>query len=73
MGAWQKAMEPHKPVNSPEPGPEVVERQRVGKKRAAPRVHSWTEQNEVKGVRGRVFACAAARILDTANFIEKRI
>ena len=29
IGAWQKTMEPQKPGNSPQPGPEIVERQRV--------------------------------------------
>ena len=31
MGAWRKTMEPQKPSSSPEPGPEIVERQRVAK------------------------------------------
>ena len=75
-------MEPHRPEpgpevverpNSPEPGPEVVERHTVGKKRAAPRVRSWTGKNEMRGVREQVSAGAVAKILDTANFIEKRI
>ena len=29
--AWRKTMEPQKPGNSPGPGPEVVEKQRVAK------------------------------------------
>ena len=41
-----------KPGNSTEPGPEVVERQRVAKK--AQRIRSWTEQNEVRDVLERV-------------------
>ena len=41
--------------NSPGPGPEVVERQRVAKERAAQKVRSWTVQNEMRGVLGRVF------------------
>ena len=35
MGAWLKTMETKKPRMSPGPGPEVVERQRVAKERAA--------------------------------------
>ena len=31
------------------------------------RVHSWTVQNEMRGVLGRVSAGAAGRILDSAN------
>ena len=47
-------MEPQKPGNSPGSGPEVVERQRVAKERAAQRVRSWTVQNEIRVVLGRV-------------------
>ena len=43
-------------------GPEVIERQRVTKERVAQRVRSLTEQNEMKGVQGRVSAGAAGRI-----------
>ena len=46
-------MEPQKPGYFPGPGPEVVERQRVAKERAAKRVRSWTVQNEMRGVRKR--------------------
>ena len=60
-------MEPQKPGNSPAPGPVVVYRWRVAKERAVQRVHSWTVQNEIRGVLGRVFADAAGRILDSAN------
>ena len=42
MGAWQKNMEPQKPGNSPRPGPEVVEKERVTKERAVQTVRSWT-------------------------------
>ena len=35
MWAWRKAMGPQKPGNSPGPGPEVVERQRVAKESVA--------------------------------------
>ena len=65
-------MEPQKPGNSPGSGPEVVERQRVAKQRAAQKVRSWTVQNEMRGVLGRVFTCAAGRILDSANPKEIR-
>ena len=50
-----------KPGNSPGPKPEIVNtsRQRVAKERATQRVRSWTVQNEMKGVLGRVSASAA--------------
>ena len=51
----------------PGPEPEVIERQRVAKERAAQRVRSWTVQNEMRGVLGRVFASTAGRILDSNN------
>ena len=70
MGAWRKTMEPEKPSNSPEPGPEVVERQRVVKERAVQGVRSWTVQNEMRGVLGRVSAGAAGRILNSAHHRE---
>ena len=60
-------MEHQKPGNSLGPGPEIVERQRIAKVRAAQRVHSWTVQNEMRGVLGRVSASAAGRILDFSN------
>ena len=63
MGAWG---------NFPRPGPEVVERQRVAKERVAQRVRSWTVQNEMRGVLGRVSAGAAGRILNSANPREIR-
>ena len=47
--------------------PEVVERPGVAKERAAQRVRSWTVQNEIRGVLGRVPTSAAGRILDSAN------
>ena len=43
------------------------ERERVPKERAAQRVRSWTVQNEMRGVLGRVSAGAAGRILDSSN------
>ena len=60
------------PGNSPGPGLEVVERQRIAKERAAQRVRSWTVQNEMSGVLGRVSAGAAERILNSANPREKK-
>ena len=63
-------MEPQKPGNSPRPGTEVVERQKITKERAAQRVCSWTVQNEMKGVLGRVSTSAARRILDSADLEE---
>ena len=60
-------IEPQKPGNSPGPGPEVVQRQRVAKEWAAQRIRSWTVQNEMRGVLGRVSTGAAGRILDSAN------
>ena len=60
-------MKPQKPGNSPRPGPEVVKRQKVAKERAAQRLRSWTVQNEMRNVLGRVSAGAAGRILDSAN------
>ena len=65
-------MEPQKPGNASRPGPEVVERQRVAKERAAQTVRSWTVQNEMRGVLGRVSAGVAGRILDSANPSEIR-
>ena len=65
-------MEPQKPGNSPGPGPEVVWKQRVAKERMAQRVRSWTVQNEMKDVLGRVSTGAAGRILDSANPDEIR-
>ena len=65
-------MEPQKPSNSPGPGPEVVERQRVAKERAAQRVRSWIVRNEMRGVLGRLFTGAVGRILASANPREIR-
>ena len=65
-------MEPQKPGNSPGSGPEVVQRQGVAKERATQKVCSWTVQNEINGVLGRVSAGAAGRILDSANPREIR-
>ena len=72
IGAWRKTMEPQKPGNSPGSEPEVVQRQRVAKERAAQRVRSWTVQNEMRSVLGRVSAGAAGRILNFANPGEVR-
>ena len=65
-------MEPQKPDNSPGPGPEVLKRRRVAKKRAARRICCWTVQNETRDVLGLVSAGAAGRILDAANPREVR-
>ena len=65
-------MEFQKPGNSPGRGPEVLERQRIAKVRAAQRVRSWTVQNEMRGVLEPVSAGAAERILDSANPREIR-
>ena len=59
MGAWWKAIEPHKPGNTPGPGPEVVERQRVAKERAVQGVRSWTAQSVMRDVLGWMTAGAA--------------
>ena len=37
------------------------------------RVRSWTVQNEMRGVLGRVSAGAAGRILDSANSGDKNL
>ena len=47
-------MEPQKPENYPGPGSQIVERQRAAKERAAQTVCSWTAQNEMRGVLGRM-------------------
>ena len=65
-------MESQKPGNLLRPGPEVVKRQKIAKEQAAQRVRSWTVQNEMGGVLGRVSAGAARRILDSANPTEIR-
>ena len=41
------------------PGPEVVQKQRVAKKRAMQRVRCWPVQNEMRGILGRITASAA--------------
>ena len=48
-----------RPSNSPAPGPEVAERERVAKERVAQRFCSWTMQNEMKGILGRISAGVA--------------
>ena len=60
-------MNPQKPENFLKPGPRIVERQRVAKERAMQKVLSWTMQNEMRDILGRVSAGAARRILDSAN------
>ena len=56
--------------NSTGPGTEVTERQKIAKERATQRVRSWTVQNKMRGVLGRVSASDAGRIFDSANPIE---
>ena len=70
MEAWRKIMEPQKPGSSPEPEPEVEQRQKIAKEQATQRVRSWRVQNEMRDVLRRVSASAAGRILDSANSIE---
>ena len=65
-------MEPQKPGYFPTPGPEFVESHRVNKKRATQKARSWTVQNEMRGVLGRVSTGAAGRILDSAHREEIR-
>ena len=65
-------MEPQKPGNSPEPGPEVVKRQRVAKERAVQGIRNWTVQNEMTGVLGPMFTGAAESIIDSGNPREIR-
>ena len=72
MGAWRKTIEPQKPANSPGSGTKVVEKQRVAKERAAQRVRSWTVNNEMRSVLGRVSTGSAGKILDSANHEEIR-
>ena len=62
--------EAQKPGNSLGPGPEVVEIQKIAKERATQRVRSWTVQNEMRDVLGRVSASAARRIFDSSNSRE---
>ena len=52
-------MESLKLGNSLGPGAEVVKRQKIAKERAAQRVRSWSVQNEMIDVLGRVSAGAA--------------
>ena len=71
MGPWRMTTEPQKPGNFPGPGPEVVEREFPKSERC--RVRSWTVQNEIRGVLGRVSTGAAGRILDSANPRDKSL
>ena len=66
LGAWRKTIESHKAGNSPGLGPEVIERQKVTKSERR-RVRSWTVQNEMESVQGRMSTGAARRLLDSAN------
>ena len=67
MEAWRNTLEPQKSGDFPGPGPEIVERQRVVKERATQRARSWTVQNEMGGILGRMSVGSAGRILDSAN------
>ena len=60
-------MKSQRPGSYPEPGPEVVERQKIAKERATQRVRSWTVQNEMRRVLRRVSASVARMIFDSAN------
>ena len=62
-----------KPGNSPGPGPEVVGRPKIAKEQATQRVRSWTVQNEIRGVLGRVSAGSTERIFDSASFRQIRV
>ena len=66
-------MELQKPGKSSESGPEIVERQRVAKERAAQTLRSWTVQNEMRGDLGRMSAGAAGRILDSTDPRDKNL
>ena len=63
-------MKSQKSGNFSRPGPEIVKRQIITKKRAAQRVRSYAVQNEMRGVLEQVFADAAERIHDSANSRE---
>ena len=63
-------MRPEKRGSFPGPGPEVVERRKIAKKQATQKVRSWTVQNEMRGVLGRVSESAARRSFDSANSRE---
>ena len=65
-------MQPQKPGNSLRPVQEVVEGQRVARERATQRDCSWSVQNEMRGVLGRVSTGAAGRILDSTHLKEIR-
>ena len=56
----------------PGPGPEVLQRQRVAKERAAQRFRNWTMQNEMRSVLGRVSEGTTGRIFDSAYLGEIR-
>ena len=64
-------MEPQKPGNSTGSGTRGL-RERESPKSERRRVRSWTVQNEMRDVLGRVSTGAAGRILDSANPGEVR-
>ena len=43
------------------------ERERVAKERAGQIICSWTVQNKMRGIQGRVSTSATGKILDSAN------
>ena len=51
---------------------EVVQRQKIAIEQETQRVHSWTVQNEMRGVLGQVSTSAAKRILGSTNSREIR-
>ena len=67
-----RTMGHQKPGKSTGSKPEVVKRPKVANGQAAQRVRSWTVQNEMRGVLGRVSADAARRIFDSSNPREIR-
>ena len=63
-------MRPQKPGSSSRPGPKVVQRRKIAKEQVTQKVRSWTVQNEMRDVLGRVSASAVRRIFDSANSRE---
>ena len=66
-------MKPQKPGYFSGPEPKLVERKGVTKERVAQKVRSWTVQNEMRSVLGRMTAGTASRILNSANASEIRV
>ena len=55
----RKTTEPKKPLNSLRRGPEVIEKERDARDQVAQRARSWTVQNKMRDVLGRMTAAAA--------------